>query len=59
MPAAIVILQLVAQYGPIWVGKMIDLIHSDKEPTAEDWHKLLAQASGKSYDDYLAEATKR
>ena len=53
MPIAIIIAQMLAQYGPELAGKIATLLHSQAEPTLEDWHKVLAQASAKSYDDYL------
>lgn len=53
MQLGIVIAQLLLQYGPDLAAKFVDIIHSDKEPTVDDWRKLLAQASAKSYDDYL------
>ena len=57
MPIAIVIAQLLLQYGPALAGEFVTLFHSDKEPTAADWHALLAKASKKSFDDYMNEAT--
>lgn len=53
MQLALIIGQLLAQYGPGLARQFVDLAHSDKEPTAADWHALLARAEGKSYDDYM------
>lgn len=56
MQLGIVIAQLLLQYGPDLAAKFVDIIHSDKEPTIDDWRQLLAKASAKSYDDYLTAA---
>ena len=54
MPLAIIIAQLLAQYGPELAGKIAVMLHSKSEPTLEDWHRLLAGVASKSYDDYMS-----
>ena len=56
MQLGIIIAQLLLQYGPELAGKFAELVHSDKEPTLDDWRALLKQAATKTYDDYVPKA---
>lgn len=57
MSAAIVILQILAQYGPA-VAEAAQRIATSKDPTQADWDALFVKAR-KGYDDYIREAEER
>jgi hypothetical protein len=58
MPTAVLIAQLLVQYGPTVAETIQGWISSGKEPTADDWAKVFAEAR-KSPDQFRAEAEAR
>lgn len=49
------LIPVMVKYGVEFAYQLWANIKSDKEPTQEDWDKLLA-LSTKTYDDYVNEA---
>ena len=49
--AIVLILQIIAKYGPAFGQKMVEIYHK-KDPTLADWTAAFATVD-KSYDDYV------
>lgn len=58
MNTAVLILELLAKYGPDVAENAQRILSSGKEPTQSDWDALFQRAQ-KSYDQYIAEAEAR
>lgn len=58
MNTAILILEILAKYGPSVAANAQRIAASKTEPTQADWDSLFAKAA-KTYDQYLAEAEAR
>ena len=58
MNTAVLVLELLAKYGPAVAQTAQRILSSGKEPTAADWTELFQRAH-KSYDQYMAEAEAR
>lgn len=55
MTTAILVLELLAKYGPAVAQNAQRILSAGKEPTQADWDALFSKAQ-KSYDAYIAEA---
>jgi hypothetical protein len=58
MPTAVLIAQLLVQYGPTVAETIHGWISTGKEPTQDDWAKVFAEAR-KTPDQFRAEAEAR
>lgn len=58
MPTAVLIAQLLVQYGPTVAETIQGWISTGKEPTQDDWAKVWAEAR-KTPDQFRAEAEAR
>ncbi len=58
MGTAVIVLQLLAQYGPAVAQMAQRLMSSKTEPTQADWDALFDKAQ-KPYDSYIEEARQR